>query len=222
MKKVIIISTFILLFNLHTKAQYDYFDNEIGINVGTSFWEDDQVITCNIDYARFITPNIGIRSGAIVYASEFMNAGWGMKIPAYASFRTGSSKTEYDPYDARNMDDSFGESILYSILGQIPLNFEVNLGPSFGYLATTKWTKRLTNEEKSKRMQYYPHARLMVTLDANIRLCFNIERVGIVITGGGAYSLTNNFKYYSARYDSDNGKVARWSGTIMAGLTYKF
>ncbi len=222
MKKVILITLTTLSVCLNLKAQYEYFDNEMGVNIGSTFWEDDNVVTYNIDYARFLTPNIGIRSGAIIYGSEFMNAGWGMKIPTYASFRTGSSKTEYDPYNSNNINDSFGESILYSILGQIPLNFEINLGPSFGYIANSHYSKQHSYEQKSKNRQYYPHAKLMVTLDANIRLCFNIERVGIVITGGGAYNLTNNFKYYSNPYDSDNGRIVRWSGTIMGGLTYKF
>lgn len=222
MKKVIIIT--IITFTIISKinAQTNYFENEIGANAGATFWQEDNVATYNLDYAHFFSSSIGIRSGAIIYGSDFMNAAWGMKIPVYASFRTKSSKAGYDPYDAQNMNDSFGESILYSILGEIPLNFEFNIGPSLGYISPTTLSKQLNNEQKSDKMQYFPHTKLLVTMDANIRFCYNINNVGILFTAGGSYTLTNNFKYHSNKYDSDNGKIARWTGIVMGGLTYKF
>lgn len=221
MKKTLIciICTFLCYLPIHSQEK-DY-KNEIGATYGIAFFNNDETTTYNLNYTRLLTPNIGLKSGITFYGTEFLNAKWGMKIPAYAIFRTKSATRNED--DIYNPDNTVFEDIIYSILSVIPANFELSVGPSFGYIIPANNAKNLSFEQKAMNNEYFPYKKFTLTLDANTQICINIHRVGVLFNGGGGYSLTKNFKYYTNKpYNPDDGKTARWNGQIQFGASYKF
>lgn len=219
-KKLILTLIISSIFYPLVHSQVEEYDNEISASYGVTFFDDDEATSYNVHYSRFLTPYIGIKSGVSYFGSEFMNAGWGLKIPAYATFRTKSSTREDDEFDP---DNTIFEDIIYSILSIIPANFELSIGPSFGYMSPTDYSKNLSYEQKSMNNQYYPYKKFAVTLDANAQICINIKHVGLFFNGGGGYWLTKNFKYYTNKpYNPDEGKTPRWNGQIQFGVSYKF
>lgn len=227
MKKIVIIIVATLLFSLPIFSQIKYKNdnykllNEFGFHVGIAIFEEDQCTYYNLDAANFFSPNVGVRSGVTYYAKT-MNAGWMVKIPVYVAFRTANKKNEYDVMAPENIDNNLLQDIIYSIIGELPMKFEFNIGPSIGYVSPESGPKKLSSEEKRKLDDYFVHAKMSISADANLRISYYINRVGINLTLGGGYWVTNNFKYYSVKGDEDNGKVSRWMGNFSAGLTYRF
>ncbi len=209
----------------YKNENYKYF-NEIGAGIGVAIFHDNST-QINLEAAEFIEPNIGIRTGIISY-SEMSHSKWGFKVPVLLAFRTSNTKLDYDyDYDYENQHrilPHITSDLMYSLLFNLPMRFEFNIGPAIGYLHPNKENKELNTEEKRKREDYFLNTRLLVTLDANVKASFVIKQVNIGISGGVSLLATRNYKYYAIDdfADEKDGKIARWMGNISFNASYRF
>jgi hypothetical protein len=139
----------------------------------------------------FLTHNLGIRSG-ISLITDLNNSPY-VKIPCLFAFR--SPKFHFSNNEPENFRQFLGTLFLMII----PVCFEANLGPSFGYV----W-----NNQRS----------LASSLDFNCRLGFQFWRIGINGNMGVNYLWTKNF------VDKETAKRLRhaWFANLSIGASFRF
>ncbi|MFV0417923.1 MAG: hypothetical protein ACK5KT_04190 [Dysgonomonas sp.] len=220
MKKITFLSFFFSFMTLSSQAQIynDISDNkkyfyDLGFNYSTLIFHGDASMI-GLNGAYYFTPNLGIRTGLLYTRDLTDDCDWLIKVPALFSFRTETIESM-----TPNLDDceTFGEMLFSSLLYILPKRFELNAGPSFGYMDTYR---KFTEEEKIKSDNYFINTKPMVTLDANAKMIILIGRVGLDFSMGVSYFLTRNIKYYS--FDNLDNKISRWMGNLSVGAHYRF
>jgi hypothetical protein len=143
----------------------------------------------------FLTHNLGIRSG-ISLITDLTNNSPYVKIPCLFAIR---SRTFHI---LTPKAESFGEFLGNLFLAIIPSRYEINLGPSFGYV----W-----NNQRN----------FASSIDLNFRMGFQIWRIGINGNMGINYLWTKNF------VDKEFVMVNRqfrhaWFANLSLGVLFRF
>lgn len=219
MKKTFLLLLFLFtLLSLQAQKHNDISDNkkyfyDVGLSYSTVFFHGDASMI-NLHGAYYFTQNLGMRTGLSYTRDLTDDCDWLIKIPALFTFRTETIDSMEPDFDDC---DSFGEMLFSGLISILPKRFELNIGPSFGYMEA--WRK-YTEEEKLKSDDYYINVKPMITLDANAKMTIPIGRVGFDVSFGVNYFLTRNIKYYSP--DGLDNKISRWMGNISVGGHYRF
>lgn len=220
MRKIFVLLVFFSFISLSSKAQIysDLSDNrkyyyDIGINYEPLLFHGDASLV-NLSGAYYFTPQLGIRTGLGYTRDLTDDCDWLVKVPALFSYRTETIES-MAPY----LDDceTFGEMLFATLWYILPKRFELNAGPSFGYMNSYG---KFTEEEKKNSDDYYINVKPMVTLDANAKMTIPIGRVGLDFSLGVSYFLTRNVKYYSS--DNLDNRISRWMGNLSVGAHYRF
>lgn len=186
---------------------------DLGLSYSTLIFQGDGSML-NLHGAYYLSPNWGVRTG-LSYSSDITDdCDWMIKIPALLSFRTETIESMEPDFDD---DDSFGQMLFSSLLYILPKRFEVNVGPSFGYMSSYD----LPNKQGKLVDDFYCiGTKPMVTLDLNGKMTIPIKRVGIDLSMGVSYFLTKNIKSYS--HNGSEERVHRWMGNFSVGVYYRF
>lgn len=220
MKKIFLLLVFLSFVFLTLRAQkhIDISDNrkyyyDVGFNYSTLIFHGDASMI-SLHGAYYLTPNLGIRTGLGYTRDLTDDCDWLIKVPVLFTYRT-ETIDSMNP----NLDDceTFGEMLFASLWYILPKRFELNAGPSFGYMDTYR---RFTEEEKIKSDNFFINVKPIVTLDANAKMIIPIGRVGFDLSLGVSYFLTRNIKYYSP--DNLDNKISRWMGNFSVGAHYRF
>lgn len=221
MKRVFVLFIFCFSLNicfLSAQIYNDESDNkkyfyDLGFSYSTLIFRGDASML-NLHGAYYFSPNWGVRTG-ISYTSDISDdCDWLIKVPALFSFR---SETVDSTEPAFDDDDSFGQMLFSALWYILPKRFEVNAGPSFGYMSPFR---KFTEDEKLYSDNYYINTKPMVTMDLNGKMTIPINRVGIDLSLGVSYFLTKNIKSYSL--NSTDTKIYRWMGNFSVGIHYRF
>jgi hypothetical protein len=140
----------------------------------------------------FLTHWFGFRSGASLIMDLNDNYPY-IKIPCLFAIRTPTIHLSIaEP-------ESFKEFLLGLFLYILPSRFELNVGPSLGYV----W-----NNQRS----------LASSIDINLRMGFQFWRIGIHGNMGANYLWTKNF------IDRDSKKLSRpaWFANLSLGASFRF
>jgi hypothetical protein len=142
----------------------------------------------------FLTHNLGFRSGASLIM-DIEDSPY-VKIPCLLAFRSKTLRLQprYQPED-------FKELLQDVILYIIPTRYEINLGPSFGYV----WHNR---------------RNFAVSADANFRMGFQFWRIGVNGNMGISYLLTKNFANREPFSDQPFRPV--WFANLSVGASFRF
>lgn len=186
---------------------------DIGLSYSYLIFRDDSRMV-NLQGAYYFSPNMGIRTGLSYSGGITDDCDWMIKIPALFSFRTATAEGLEPMYDG---DETFGEILFMSLLYLLPKRFEVNMGPSFGYMTADK---KYASDEKLKSDNYFIENKPMVTMDTNVKMTIPIKRIGIDFSLGVSYLFTKNIKYYSP--DNLSNRTQRWIGNFSMGAHYRF
>lgn len=188
-----------------------YYD--IGFNYSTLLFHGDASMI-SLQGAYYLTSNLGIRTGLGYTRDVTDDCDWLIKVPALFTYRT-ETVDSMNPY----LDDceTFGEMLFATLWYILPKRFELNAGPSFGYMDTYR---KFTEGEKIKSDNYFINTKPMVTIDANAKMTIPIGRIGLDFSLGVSYFLTRNIKYYSP--DNLDNKISRWMGNLSVGAHYRF
>lgn len=220
MKRTSVLLTFILIyFSLTAQTFIDTTDDnrkyyhDIGLSYSYILYHGDGKMV-NLHGAYYFNPNLGVRTGLSYTRGITDDCNWMIKIPALFSLRTGTIEDMEPGFDG---DESLGEFLFMTLLCILPKRFEVNMGPSFGYMTPER---KFSAEEKKKSDNYYIENKMMVALDANAKMTIPMRRVGIDFSLGVSYLLTKNIKYYSP--DNLSNKTQRWIGNFTMGAHYRF
>ena len=208
----------LIALSLHAQIYNDISDNkkyyyDIGFTYSTLIFHGDASMI-GLQGGYYLTPNLGLRTGLSYTRDLTDDCDWLIKVPALFSFRTETVESM-----APTLDDceTFGEILFSTLVAILPKRFELNAGPSFGYMDTYR---KFAEEEKIKSDNYFINVKPMVTLDANAKMTIPIGRVGFDFSLGVSYFLTRNIKYYSQ--DNLDNKISRWMGNLSVGAHYRF
>ncbi|MDR1896900.1 MAG: hypothetical protein LBR10_08935 [Prevotellaceae bacterium] len=143
----------------------------------------------------FITHNLGFRSG-VSMITDLNNGSPYLKLPVLFTLRSPTLHISY-----HRDDETFGEYLRHLILYLLPTRYEINLGPSLGYV----WNNR---------------RNFAASLDLNIRAGFQFWRIGLYGNMGINYLLTKNFvnRDIIPRGKSRPG----WFGNLSLGASFGF
>jgi hypothetical protein len=139
----------------------------------------------------FLTHNAGFRSGISLIVDESHY----LKIPFLFALRTGTLRL------SAGKSENLGEFLKSLIFLIIPARGEINIGPSLGYA----WNAR---------------RNFASSIDANLRLGFQIWRIGINGNMGINYLWTNNFAGKKPHGRKSIDPV--WFVNLSAGLSFRF
>ena len=221
MIKNTLFSLFFFLFvtlSLQAQIYNDVSDNkkyfyDIGFSHSTLIFHGDaSMIGFNGGY--YFSQNWGMRSGLLFTRDLTDDCDWLVKVPALFSYRT-ETVDGFEP-DFDNCE-TFGEMLLYGLFSILPKRFELNAGPSLGYMDTDR---KYTEEDKKGSDNYYINTKPMLMLEANARMIIPMGRVGLDVSMGVNYFLTRNVKYYSS--NGFDNSISRWMGNISVGMHYRF
>ncbi len=206
----------------YKNENYKYF-NEVGAGIGVAIFHDNSR-QISLEAVKFIKPYTGIRTGIINY-SEMSHSKWGFKVPILLAFRTANIDPDSDSdNNCHCCDQDFMSEFINILSSVLPVRYEFNIGPAIGYLYPNRENKRLNSEEKRLYEDYFLDKRVLVTLDANVKASYAIDRVNIGVSGGVSFLATRNYKYYSLNNypGKRDGKIARWMGNVSFNASYRF
>lgn len=187
---------------------------DVGFSYSTLIFRGDASML-NIHGAYYFSQNLGVRTGLSYTRDITDDCDWLIKIPALFSFRSETIDSVEEPDFSEA--ETFGEMLFSTLLCIVPKRFEVNGGPSLGYMHPYR---KLTDEEKLYDDNYFIDTRPMLTLDLNGKMTIPINKVGMDLSLGISYFVTNNVKSYA-----ENGldkKTQRWMGNFTVGVHYRF
>ena len=187
----------------------------ISMSSENDFVSDAKIISILGSY--FWTDKFGFRSGFSyidgIYGSERY-----CKVPLLFSFRTRTFR--WLLFD--DEIESLQETLLKLLLLIVPTRFELNIGPSFGYITPNKYVHYTTARGNKVLSQTADlRSRFASSIDANARLSFQFWRICLNGNIGFNYLLTNNFDYrihhpYKEKVNSS------WFVNVSAGLSFRF
>jgi hypothetical protein len=145
----------------------------------------------------FLNHWLGARSGVSLIMDLKDDSPY-IKIPCLIALRT--PKFRLSTYDS----ETFNDFLLNLFLSIIPTRFEVNAGPSFGYVLNNR-------------------RNFASSIDFNLRIGFQIWRIGIYGNMGANYLWTKNFVERS-NYSTGVNKRIRpvWYANLSGGLSFRF
>jgi hypothetical protein len=196
---------------------------DIAVDVGSympmnatamSSFSDGSVISLSGSY--YYNDKFGFRSG-ISYISGLYGCDKYLKVPFLFSFRT---RTFHWLIDRES--DNLRELLLDLLLLLLPTRFELNVGPSLGYINPSKYAYYTNIRGNDVLVQTADiRSRFASSIDANARVTFQFWRICINGNIGFNYLLTNNFDYriYSPNTEKVN---ASWFLNASAGLSFRF
>lgn len=221
MKRIFVLFIFYFSLNIcFLSAQTSRFESDnnkyffdIGLSYSTMIFEGDGTMV-NLHGAYYFAPNLGIRTGLSYTSNITDDCDWMIKIPALFSFRTETIESMEPNFDD---DETLGEMLFSSLLYILPKRFEINAGPSFGYMSPYN----LPNKHGQLVEDfYYINTKTMATLDLNGKMTIPINRVGVDLSLGVSYFLTKNIKSVSP--NGVDSKTHRWIGNFSVGIHYRF
>lgn len=122
-------------------------------------------------YGSYFLNNIfGFRSGVSLITDLNSDSPY-LKIPCLFAIRSRTFRISYDESD--NFRD-FWRNLFWNIMSAIPARFEINMGPSLGYI----WDNQRS---------------LAFSIDGNLRMGLQFWRIGIYGNMGLSYLCTKNF-----------------------------
>lgn len=175
----------------------------------------------NVSGAYFLNDRLGVRSGfSLLTGIDGCDKYW--KVPLLAAFRFPVWVEDGDDVlHSFENEDWEGNFILGFLLAILPKQFEINAGPSVGYIMPERveyYNPNTNNLEYSEDIK----RRYASSLDLNLRLGFPIGHLKLNVNIGWSYLLTRNFIYQ--QHGDYFSKTTRpvWSGDIRFGGSYTF
>ena len=169
-----------------------------------------------ISGAYYFNNKWGARSGlSLISGMEGSDRYW--KVPMLLSFRT-----KMLPFDWNTDDFSLEEYLFGLLLSLFPSYLEFNTGPSFGYMtANPGLTLHYKNGQEIISETSNIKSQFAASWDANIRLSYQIWRIGITGRFGVNYLFTKNYQCYSFSpiYETYEPKLF---GNLSIGASFRF
>ncbi|MDR2056769.1 MAG: hypothetical protein LBP83_00495 [Dysgonamonadaceae bacterium] len=165
----------------------------------------------------FLNDKFGFRSG-ISYISEMDGSQMYWKVPLLFAFRT----TTIPFNDDTDMDfETARDYLVYLLLNVIPKRFEFNAGPSLGYMTPYSLYyssgETLTLPSETTRLRY----RFASSIDANMRMIYQIGQLGLYINMGISYLWTRNYIYFETKPYRKESRPA-WLANLSLGVSFRF
>jgi hypothetical protein len=169
--------------------------------------------------SHFFNDKLGFRSG-ISFISEMDGSSMYLKIPLLFSFRTGAvSFSENNDVEF----ESFQEILIDFLLNALPKRFEFNIGPSLGYMQPRTDSTRISLDggEWMLAETIETRHRFASTLDANMRMTYQIWRIGLNINVGISYLWTKNSRRHTY-YPINSQSQPSWFANLGIGASFRF
>ena len=175
--------------------------------------------TTSISGAYYFNSKWGLRSGlSIISGMEGSDTYW--KAPILFSFRTKTFPLNWGSSD--DYTDDFKDFLFHFLLSLFPSRLEFNTGPSFGYMTSNPGLAyHYQNEQEVISETYNINNRFAASWDTNIRLSYQIWRIGITGSFGVNYLFTKNYQYHCF-YPIDTTYEPKWFGNISMGASFRF
>ena len=207
-----------------SERQYDMYDNDnlkyhydIGFESGLygsldfNGFQPGTIHTLHGSY--FFRENFGFRSG-ISLISEIGGSDY-YKIPVLFSARTKTFNRYWNITSDNGLLHDFFLNVFLSLL---PTRFEVNIGPSLGYIP--HYNSRAHYYDFGRKVYYdsFNDFSIASSLDTNLRLSFQFWRICVNGNVGFNYLWTKNYNVYQL---SENIKPS-WFTNTSIGVSFRF
>jgi hypothetical protein len=197
----------------------DYFHDvalERGAFIPTTHGDlsDGTIIT--LHGSHFLNDKFGFRSGiSYIYGLEGSNMYW--KAPFLFAFRTGtiSFNDDNDP-EFETLRDYY----TYLLLNIIPKRFEFNAGVSLGYMTPDSPyypDESFLSPSETMTLRY----RFASSVDANMRIIYQIGQLGLHVNAGVSYLWTRNYIYSIYKPYCEESHPA-WFANLSIGASFRF
>jgi hypothetical protein len=201
---------------------WDYF-YDIALGGGLYISTDDNsfppgtVISLSGSY--FLNDKIGFRSG-VSYITQLEGSNEYLKIPLLVAFRTASFR--YDWLD-QTEPENLGEFFTHFLLTIIPTRFEINAGPSLGYMTpnpVSTYTYQIGKEVLLETSEI--NQRFASSLEANFRISYQIWRICLTGNLGINYLWTKNYNHQVFRPTENSNTKPSWFANLSFGGSFRF
>ncbi len=228
MCKKVIFGFIFLFFLLSTQARqpeerndnWRYFRDigvEYGIYIPTEYNNLSNGSITNLHGGYFFNDKLGFRSG-ITLITGMEGSGNYWKIPFLFSVRTKTFNIEWNS-DAEY--DNASDLLFNFLLFILPNSYELNIGPSLGYMTPKNSITYITQGGAEFSEIYKINNRFASSIDANLRLSFQLGKICLNGNMGINYLLTKNYDYHFFIPD-DTAQKPTWFVNLSVGVSYRF
>lgn len=167
----------------------------------------------------FFTDKFGFRSG-LSLISGMDGSDKYLKIPLLFSFRTeavsfaGGNDIEFE---------SFREALINFLINVVPKRFEFNAGFSLGYMTPKADSTHIFNDGGKLMLAktFEASRRFASSLDANMRMSYQIWRIGLNINIGINYLWTKNYNHHDY-YPINSQSQPSLFANLGIGASFRF
>ena len=221
----VLIIAFILLLG-HTERinalDHDPLQKEISLHFGAfSPIAPEQYPTfclpsTRVEFSYFIYNGWGLRSG-FRFTNPFPGCRSIYSVPLQVCYRTNSFT--FDPNEMET--ENLGETIFYSFMSLMPINFEFNGGVNLGYADTHPVNRDPVKHQTTQESYYGVYQNIYGSLNAGTRMNFQIWHFNLFFDYQLNYLPTRNFSFYS-NYGKAKGYTPTWLNELSGGLQLRF
>ncbi len=153
----------------------------------------------------------GVGRIAVGYLMELDNT----KQLSYATITYGYRSSIRRSMDVSSTTSSVGDLLFQLLQSVFPRNYELSVGPTIGYITESESNSILNYHEYNVNNNY------LLSLDAGLRLHYNLWRFRLTGNMFAAYNLTNNFNYHF-QSNPVASYTPKWFFKPSVGLSFAF
>ena len=176
--------------------------------------------TINISGAYYFDNKWGVRSG-LSLISDMEGSDAYLKVPVLFSYRTKLFQLNWDDSGSDTDDFSMSDFLLGIFFSLFPSRLEFNTGPSLGYMTSNpNFSYHYQNGQAITSGTFGVKSQFAASWDANIRLSYQIWRIGITGSFGVNYLFTKNYQYRC--FLPMETYEPKWFGNLSLGASFSF